>query len=64
MQTVAKEYGVSDVALGKICKKLLVPLPERGYWAKKVAQRPARLLPMARRNRLSPRSGPPARTGI
>lgn len=40
MQTVAKEYGVSDVALGKICKKLHVPLPGRGYWAKKAAQRP------------------------
>ena len=40
IQTVAKEYGVSDVALGKTCKKLHVPLPGRGYWAKKAAQRP------------------------
>jgi hypothetical protein len=32
---VAKEYGVSDVALAKACRKLKVPVPGRGYWAKK-----------------------------
>jgi hypothetical protein len=31
---VAKEYGYSDVAIAKICRKLKVPLPGRGYWAK------------------------------
>ena len=31
---VAKKYGVSDVALAKTCKKLNVPVPGRGYWAK------------------------------
>lgn len=31
---VAKRYGISDVALRKICKKLAVPLPPLGYWAK------------------------------
>lgn len=31
---VAKEYGISDVALAKICKKNNIPLPPRGYWAK------------------------------
>src|SRR5262245_14418271 len=30
--TLAKELGISDVALGKICKKLYVPKPNRGYW--------------------------------
>ena len=34
---VAKRYGVSDVALRKTCKKLAVPLPPAGYWAKVVA---------------------------
>lgn len=29
---VAKELGVSDVALGKVCKKLEVPKPYPGYW--------------------------------
>src|ERR1039458_1525227 len=32
---VAKDYGVSDVAIAKVCRKLNVPLPGRGYWAKK-----------------------------
>lgn len=31
---VAGEYGVSAVALGKTCRKLSVPLPGRGHWAK------------------------------
>jgi hypothetical protein len=31
---VAKEYGVSSVALGKTCQKLSVPVPGRGHWAK------------------------------
>lgn len=34
VQHVAKSYGVSDVALGKICRKLRVPVPPRGYWAR------------------------------
>lgn len=32
---LAKEYGISDVALAKICKKLEVPKPGLGYWARK-----------------------------
>lgn len=35
--TVAKRYGISDVALRKICKQLAVPLPPLGYWAKVAA---------------------------
>ena len=31
---VAKTLGVSDVAVAKKCKKLNVPKPNRGYWAK------------------------------
>lgn len=31
---VAKRYGVSDVALHKTCKRIQVPMPPRGYWAK------------------------------
>ena len=34
---VAKRYGISDVALRKICKKLAVPLPPLGYWARVAA---------------------------
>ena len=32
---VAKEYGLSDNGLRKICKKLKVPLPKVGYWVKR-----------------------------
>ena len=31
---IAPRYGVSDVAIAKICRKLDVPRPPRGYWAK------------------------------
>jgi hypothetical protein len=37
MQVVAKRYKLSDVGLAKVCKKLKIPRPGRGYWAKKVA---------------------------
>ena len=37
VRTVAERYGVSDVALAKACRRLKVPLPGRGYWAKKKA---------------------------
>ena len=30
---VAKDLGISDVMLGKMCKEQLVPKPPRGYWA-------------------------------
>ncbi len=36
---VAKRYGVSSVALAKACRKLSVPLPPRGYWARARAHR-------------------------
>lgn len=29
---LSKEFGISDVALGKICKKLNIPKPYPGYW--------------------------------
>ena len=34
---LAKEYGLSNVGLAKICKKHNIPRPPRGYWAKKEA---------------------------
>lgn len=40
LRTLAKEYGVCDVALGRTCRKLNVPVPGRGYWAKKAAHLP------------------------
>jgi ankyrin repeat protein len=40
MQLLAKEYGISDVGLAKVCRKLAIPVPGRGYWAKKAAGKP------------------------
>jgi hypothetical protein len=31
---LAKDFGLSDVALGKICKKHSIPKPPLGYWAR------------------------------
>ena len=32
---LAAKYNVSAVEIGKVCRKLQVPLPGRGHWAKK-----------------------------
>lgn len=35
MTTLAKEYGISDVGLRKVCKRANIPLPPGGYWMKR-----------------------------
>lgn len=35
MRTLAKEFGMSDVGLAKICRKHNVPVPPVGYWRRK-----------------------------
>ena len=37
MLQLAKKYGVSDVMLAKVCRKLHIPAPGRGYWARKAS---------------------------
>jgi hypothetical protein len=34
MSELAKDFGISDVALAKRCKRLGIPVPGRGYWAR------------------------------
>jgi len=34
LDAVPQQYGLSDNGLRKICKRLNVPVPPRGYWAK------------------------------
>jgi hypothetical protein len=50
MSQLSKKYGLSDVGLAKICKKLEIPRPEMGYWAKlqagKRVEKPPKLPPM------------------
>lgn len=43
---VAPRYGLSDVGLVKICKRLGIPVPPRGYWAKVKAGRHTRKVPL------------------
>ena len=37
VQRAAKQFAMSDVALAKFCRRRQVPLPPRGYWARKAA---------------------------
>ena len=39
VRTVAKSMGISDVALAKQCRGANVPIPPRGWWARKAAGR-------------------------
>ncbi len=37
---LSRKYGISDVRLGKVCRKLKIPHPGRGYWAKRRTGKP------------------------
>jgi hypothetical protein len=54
---VAPQYGISAVMLGKVCHKLQIPLPGRGYWTKKEFGKPVERLPL-------PCEGPPSHTTL
>ncbi len=43
---IALRYGISAVALGKVCGKLQIPLPGRGYWTKKEFGKTVERLPL------------------
>jgi hypothetical protein len=43
---VAAKYGISSVMLGKVCRKLQIPRPGRGYWAKKEFGKPVKKIPL------------------
>lgn len=43
---LAKEFGVSDVALHKICRKHNIPNPPLGWWAKKAAGKVVKQIPL------------------
>jgi hypothetical protein len=46
VSVVAKAYGISDVGLAKICRRLEVPIPGLGYWAKKQHGKPVEQIPL------------------
>lgn len=43
MRTIAASIGISDVALAKRCKAANVPVPPRGWWARKEAGKPVKV---------------------
>lgn len=49
----AKDWGLSDVGLAKLCRRHCVPLPYRGFWARKAAGQTPKPIPL-----------PPARRGL
>jgi len=46
MIKLAKQYGLSDRGLAKICKKYNIPCPPRGYWAKFQAGQKVKKIPL------------------
>lgn len=46
MTAIAKEYGLSDRGLGKLCERNSIPVPPRGYWAKKAAGHKVTIAPL------------------
>ncbi len=46
MRTLAKSRGISDVALAKQCRQANVPVPPRGWWARKEAGQAATVAPL------------------
>ncbi len=38
-KNLATQFGVSDVAIGRACRKANIPVPDRGYWARKLSGR-------------------------
>ncbi|MBQ6466606.1 MAG: hypothetical protein IJJ61_01570 [Clostridia bacterium] len=45
---VSAKYGVSDVMIHKVCKSLDIPVPPRGYWAKKAAGQKVKKTPLSK----------------
>jgi len=43
---IGKDFGISDVAVAKICKKMNIPKPGLGYWAKKQHGKRTRQTPL------------------
>ena len=46
MQRLSKEFGLSDVGLAKTCRRYAIPVPPRGYWAKRQAGHKMRQTPL------------------
>lgn len=38
-KTLALRFGISDAGLAKACRQYNIPMPDRGYWAKRTARK-------------------------
>jgi hypothetical protein len=67
---LSRKYGISDVRLGKVCRRLSIPRPGRGYWAKRKAGIPIERLPLPEFNnapvvrRMKTKTATAARQGL
>ncbi|NRG47803.1 hypothetical protein HRF87_24050 [Bacillus sp. CRN 9] len=50
MTSLAKKYGVSDVALRKQCMKMDIPLPKAGHWTKVKSGYDVKIPPLPKSN--------------
>lgn len=50
MQRLAKQIGISDVAIAKHCRQMDIPVPERGYWNKLQAGHTVKRTPLPPRD--------------
>jgi hypothetical protein len=46
MVQLAKKFGLSDVGLSKACRRIAIPVPERGYWARRQAGKQTQQRPL------------------
>src|SRR5665213_3998624 len=46
MMQLAEQYGISGNGLAKICRRLVIPVPGRGYWARKQAGQKVSQVPL------------------
>jgi hypothetical protein len=49
LRDVAASFGISGVALAKVCRRYGIPVPWRGYWAKRQAGKRLEVPPLPRR---------------
>jgi len=49
MTKVSTRYEISDVALAKVCRKMAIPVPERGYWARVATGQKPKQKPLPKR---------------
>jgi hypothetical protein len=62
LSRLGPKYGLSDNGLRKVCKAMDIPLPERGYWARRAAGQSIERPPLpADAARITVHSNPPPR---